>query len=283
MIQTGADAGWIGIGLRLAHLVEMQGRPEVPVDFVEVHAENYFDAASAQRSILVEIAQRVPVSIHGVALSLGSAEGIDDEHLARLVDLVADTRPCLVSEHLAWSRVDGVYYNDLLALPRDQETLDVVARNVDRAQAALHRPILVENPSGYLDFEESTISEGEFLARLCAMTGCGVLLDVNNLYISAANLGSDTAAWFDSVPSAAIAEIHLAGHEPDVSGSGLLVDTHNRPVAGGVWSLFAEAVDRYGPRPTVIEWDDDLPELDLLFDQALQIRCEPARARTLVS
>jgi len=276
---TGPAADWIGIGLRLPHLAEMAELRKVPVDFVEVHAENYFEPHSAQRAALLAISERVPVSIHGVALSLGSADGLDREHLDRLADLVSDVRPCIVSEHLAWSRAGGVYYNDLLPLPRNQGTLDVIARNVDRAQAALGRQVLVENPSSYLVFEDTDMSEGAFMARLCASTGCGVLLDVNNLHVSAVNVGLDVASWLAEVPPSVVSEIHLAGHDADGSGSGLLVDTHDRPVSRAVWSLFEEAISHYGRRPTLLERDENLPPLRDLVTEARRARAGDATSR----
>jgi len=264
----GARDHWIGIGLRAPHVTDFLGAEIVPVDFVEVHAENYFEPGGARHALLRAVAQRHPVSVHGVALSLGSADGIDDDHLDRLATLVADISPSLVSEHLAWCRADGIYYNDLLPLPLDEATLDIVSRNIDHAQARLGRTILVENPSGYMTFDETTIREGDFLARLCARTGCGVLLDVNNLYVSGANLGTDIAAWLNDVPAATIGQIHLAGHAPDAAGSGLLIDTHGSAIAPAVWNLFTRIVGQIGPRPTIIEWDSDIPPLDTLFDQA---------------
>lgn len=260
----------VGIGLRTTHaerFLDPNDPPTVP--WLEVIAENFFDRGGIRHDILSTIAERYPISVHGVALSLASPEGIVPEHLERLASLVADVKPCLVSEHLAWSRLGEVYYNELLPLPLTDESLDVVCANVDRAQDRLGRSILVENPSGYVAFEQSTMREALFLRRLTERTGCGLLLDVNNLFISGVNLGIDTAEWLASVPAPAIGEIHLAGHEqggtPD---DPLLMDTHAAPVADAVWALYADVLNRFGPRPTMVEWDSDVPSLEVLLDEA---------------
>jgi hypothetical protein len=236
---------------------------------VEAHAENYFEPGSVRRRMLLAIAERYPVSLHGVALSLGSAEGLDAEHLDRLADLTAEVSPALISEHLAWSRTGGLYYNDLLPLPLTPETLDVMSANVERTQERLGRSIMVENPSGYMALEGSTIGEAAFLARLAARTGCGILLDVNNLFVSAANLGTDVEGWLDQIPAAAVGEIHLAGHAVEADAGGqLLIDTHGAPVAEAVWALYAQVIRRFGPRPTLVEWDSALPSLEVILAEA---------------
>ncbi|HEX4739736.1 MAG TPA: DUF692 domain-containing protein [Caulobacteraceae bacterium] len=259
-----------GVGLRAPHYDHFVGGDDLPqVGWVEVHAENYFEPGGIRRQVLLEVAQRYPVSLHGVALSLGSAEGLDPNHLDRLAALAADVCPVLVSEHLAWSRADGIYYNDLLPLPLTEETLDVVSANVERTQARLGRPILVENPSGYMHMEGATLEEAAFLSRLVARTGCGLLVDINNLYVSAFNLGVDADAWLDAVPSTAVGEIHLAGHAREEAGDSVqLIDTHGAPVAEAVWNLYARAIDRLRPRPTLIEWDSALPPLEILLAEA---------------
>ena len=256
-----------GVGLRAPYYSRFLDPAEtVRVGWVEAHAENYFEPGGVRRRMLLSIAERYPVSLHGVALSLGSAEGLDAEHLDRLADLAAEVWPALISEHLAWSRANGVYYNDLLPLPLTLETLDVVSANVERTQRRLGRTILVENPSGYVALEGSTISEAVFLARLAARTGCGLLLDINNLFISAMNLGTDIGAWLDEIPAAAVGEIHLAGHAVEADGSGsLFIDTHGTPVAEPVWTLYAEVIRRLGPRPTLIERDSELPPLEVIL------------------
>ncbi|MBB6143033.1 hypothetical protein HNQ77_000977 [Silvibacterium bohemicum] len=260
----------MGIGLRTPHserFLDPQAPPAIP--WLEVLAENYFDRGGIRHQMLCRIAERYPISVHGVALSLGSSEGIVPEHLERLALLVEDVEPRMVSEHLAWSRSGDIYYNDLLPLPLTEETLDIVSTNVDRTQNRLGRTILVENPSGYLAFEQSTMSEAAFLTRLTERTGCGLLLDVNNLFISGANLGVDVGEWLAVVPPEVIGEIHLAGHEeggtPDHP---LLIDTHGAPVTAEVWHLYAAVLQRIGPRPTMIEWDSDVPSLDVLLDEA---------------
>lgn len=229
--------------------------------------------------MILAIAERYPISLHGVALSLGSAEGVDRDHLGRLATLVAEVGPPLVSEHLAWTRSGGVYYNDLLPLPLTEESLDVVSANVDRVQARLGRTILIENPSGYLPMDLSTLGEAEFLARLVARTGCGLLLDVNNLFVSAANLGTDVETWLAVIPAAAIGEIHLAGHAPGgPPGHPLLIDTHGTPVADDVWLLYETVIGRFGPRPTLIEWDSNLPPLESLLNEATRAQATLDRA-----
>lgn len=268
-VHTGLEK-LVGIGPRTAHS-ETFLDPNQPllIPWLEVLAENYFDRGGIRHEMLCLIAERYPISVHGVALSLGSAEGVVPEHLERLASLVEDVKPRLVSEHLAWSRLGEIYYNDLLPLPLTEETLDVVSTNVDQTQDRLGRMILVENPSGYLAFEQSTLSEATFLTRLAERTGCGLLLDVNNLFISGANLGVDTAEWLSIVPANAVGEIHVAGHEAGgTSDHPLLMDTHGAPVADEVWDLYASALRRFGPKPTMIEWDSDVPSLEVLLQEA---------------
>lgn len=213
------------------------------------------------------IAARYPISCHGVALSLGSAEGVDDDHLHRLAALITDINPAFVSDHLSWSTVDGVHFNDLLPLPYDEKTLDIVARNISHVQDTLDRRILVENPSRYLSFTQTTMDEPEFLTRLVTRTGCGLLLDVNNIYVSAVNLGLDARSYLDRIPPNAVEEIHLAGHMPSPAEAGLLVDTHDRPIADEVWALYRDALARFGPRATLIEWDNAVPDLPVLLSE----------------
>jgi hypothetical protein len=262
--------GLAGIGLRTPHLKRFLGEQVGPsAKWLEVHAENYFDRGGIRHQMLLRVASYYPISVHGVALSLASSEGIDPEHLERLALLVEDVDACLVSEHLAWSRVGEVYYNDLLPLPLTEESLDVVCANVNQTQDRLGRVILIENPSGYLRFEESTMNEATFLTRLTERTGCGLLLDVNNLFISGSNLHTDTAEWLATIPANLVGEIHLAGHEQGgTSDHPLLLDTHATPVTDGVWALYAAALRRFGAVPTMIEWDRDLPALEILFGEA---------------
>jgi uncharacterized protein (UPF0276 family) len=257
----------IGIGLRFPHMAEILAtRPAL--GWLEVHSENYMDGGPLTDGLL-RVRHDYPVSLHGVGLSLGSAEGVDRAHLSRLASLVDRTEPMLVSEHLSWSAVGGTYLNDLLPLPYTEEALDVVTRNIEVTQAALARQILVENPSRYLNFRHSTIDEPEFLAELVRRTGCGLLCDVNNIYVSCANTGGDMYAYLDALPLRAIGEIHLAGHAAvERGGRTLLIDDHGAPVCDAVWALYRAALTRFGLAPTLVEWDKQLPELAVLLAEA---------------
>jgi uncharacterized protein (UPF0276 family) len=256
-----------GIGLRAPHVGEVLAtRP--PVGWLEVHAENYMGGGPALRD-LERIRRDYPVALHGVGLSLGTAAGIDARHLERLTRLAERLEPCFVSEHLSWSVAAGAYLNHLLPLPYTEEALEVVRVNVDRAQARLGRPLLLENPSSYLRFRASTILEPEFLGALAARTGCGLLCDVTNAYVTAHNLGLDPVAWIDALPARAVEEFHLAGHSAnDADGATVLVDDHGSRVAEPVWALYARALARVGPRPTLVEWDTDLPPLAVVLAEA---------------
>jgi uncharacterized protein len=257
-----------GIGLRFKHHeTVLDTRPDVA--WFEVHTENYMGGGSAP-SVLDAVRRNYPVSLHGVGLSLGSAEGLDPAHLERVRRVVDRVEPGLVSEHLSWSIVDGVYLADLLPLPLTEEALEVVCRNVDRAQTCLKRRILVENPSTYLQFRHSTIPEWEFLAAVAHRTGCGILCDVNNIYVSASNHGWRVSTYFAALPATAIGEIHLAGHAERELGNGrrIRIDNHGSRVAEPVWALYAEALARFGPVPTLIEWDTDIPAFDALLAEA---------------
>jgi uncharacterized protein (UPF0276 family) len=209
------------------------------------------------------------VSVHGVGLSLGSHEGVDHHHLGRLAGLIERIEPALVSEHLSWSVAGGTYLNDLLPLPYTEESLTVVAGNVARVQDRLRRRILLENPSAYLRFTASRIPEAEFLSELVRRTGCGLLCDVNNIYVTCANVGGDPHSRLDRLPAAAVREIHLAGHHAnDVDGIEILIDDHGAPVCEAVWALYERAVRRFSRAATLIEWDSDLPELAVLVAEA---------------
>lgn len=259
-----------GIGLRFPHHEFVTGtRPAVP--WFEVHAENYFGGGPVRR-ILETVRRDYPLSIHGVGLSLGSAEGLDGAHLARLAALARELEPALVSEHLSWSVVGGEYLADLLPLPLTEEALAVVCRHVEQTQQALGRTILIENPSTYLQLPHATIPEWEFLAALAARTGCGLLCDVNNIVVSAANHGWDALAYLEALPVAAVGEIHLAGHarRPLPNGRTLRIDDHGSPVPAEVWTLYEQALRRFGARPTLIEWDTDIPGFEVLLLQAAQ-------------
>jgi hypothetical protein len=242
-------------------------RPEVA--WLEVHTENYMGGGTPLR-YLEAMRGGYPLSLHGVGLSLGSAEELDAGHLERVRRTVERFEPGLVSEHLSWSVVGGTYLADLLPLPMTEEALDVVRRHVEQVQAFLKRRILVENPSTYLQFRHSTIPEWEFLAKVAEHTGCGILCDVNNIYVSACNHGWDASAYIAALPPAAIGEIHLAGHAVKKldGGRALRIDDHGSRVAPEVWALYAEALARFGPVPTLIEWDTDVPPLEVLLEEA---------------
>jgi len=256
-----------GIGLRSPHLAEF-ARDRPATGFLEIHAENYLANSPAFWTV-ERLREDYEFSVHAVGLSLGSVDGLDEAHLDRVAALIRRLQPALVSDHLAWSVVGGRYFNDLLPLPYTEEALQVVATNVDRLQERLGRQVLVENPSCYLGFAHSTLSEPEFLAELARRTGCGLLLDANNIVVTAHNLRLDPAAWLDGLPASAIGQYHLAGHAVnDVDGEPVLIDDHGSRVSEGVWALFDEIVRRCGPHPTLVEWDTDLPSLDLLLDEA---------------
>ena len=266
MISNEATA-LAGIGLRSPHVDEIIAtRPEV--GWLEIHAENYLGGGPALRS-LEAIRRDYPICVHGVGLSLGSADGLDARHLARVVALVDRLQPALVSEHLSWSIAGGAYLNHLLPLPYTDETLTLVSGHVLRVQDALGRAILVENPSSYLRFQDSPIPEPAFLAELARRTGCRVLCDVNNIYVSCRNFGLDPATWVDAMPGSAVAEIHLAGHSVnDADGQAILIDDHGSRVAEPVWALYERLLARIGAAPTLVEWDTDIPALPVLLAEA---------------
>lgn len=236
----------------------------------EVHAENYLGAGGPPHRMLAAIRELRPLSIHGVGLSIGGEAPLDGGHLARIRALVERYEPASFSEHLAWSTHEGVYYNDLLPLPYNETTLTRVAAHVSEVQDVLGRRILIENPSTYLTLDRATMGEVEFLTALAERSGCGLLLDLNNVWVSANNQRFDPARYLASFPLHLVGEIHLAGHavETAVGGDGLLLDTHDRPVDEAVWRLFAQTVLRTGPVPTLIEWDSSIPELPVLLAEA---------------
>jgi len=260
---------YAGIGWRSAHYQDLlTERPAL--GFIEIHPENYL-GGGPHRDALLTAAEHYPVSIHAVGLSLGSADGLDLRHLERLARLVAEINPCLVSDHLSWSRIGGAYYNDLIPLPLTEEALALVAGHVDQVQQKLGRAILVENPSRYLAFDNDCIPEPEFLIRLCDATGCGLLIDINNIHVSASNLGFSRTRYVDAIPAELVGELHLAGHTSRHVGDLLvLIDSHNAPVIPEVWQLFERAIHRFGPKPTLIEWDADLPPFATLLAEAQQ-------------
>jgi len=256
-----------GIGLRSAHAAEiMAARPAL--GFLEVHAENYMSGSPAL-AMLTDLRRDYPLSLHGVGLSLGGAGELDRAHLARFKSLVDRLDPLLVSEHLSWSGAAGVYLNDLLPLPYTEETLAIFCRHLDEAQEALGRRLLIENPSTYLRFRNSTIDEAEFLVALTQRTGCGILCDVNNLYVNARNFDFDPIAYLDVLAAAPVGEIHLAGHHrADAGGKPILIDDHGSTVAEPVWRVYREALARFGRVPTLVEWDTQLPALEVLLGEA---------------
>jgi len=253
-----------GAGLKPEHQRHiLDARPDV--GWLEVHAENYMGAGGPPHFFLERIRALYPVSLHGVGLSIGSAGGMTPGHLARLKTVADRYEPFVVSEHLAWSTHDGVFLNDLLPLPYTEATLDLVVRHVDEAQAALGRRILIENPSTYLRFEGEEMAETEFLRALARRSGCGLLLDLNNVVVSAVNRGFDPLAYLEAFPVEHVGEIHLAGHAVlDDGAAPLLVDTHDRAVSPEVWDLHRRLIARLGPRPTLIEWDGDVPAWPVL-------------------
>lgn len=257
-----------GIGLRSPHYGEwLEHRP--PVAWLEAHSENYFGAGGEPLAVLERLRQDYPVSLHGVGLSLGSVDPLDRDHLARLRALCARIQPGLVSEHLAWTSVGGRHFNSLLPLPYTEEALAHFASRVEQAQEALGRALLIENPSTYLEFAHSSIPEHEFMAALAERTGCALLIDVNNVYVQARNHGLDATHYLASLPAERVGEVHLAGHsERDFDAGTLLIDTHDARVCPAVWDLYRDFIARIGPRPTLIEWDAELPALDVLLDEA---------------
>lgn len=259
----------VGVGFKAEHFdAILAERPNL--GFFEVHAENYMGSGGPPHRRLEAIRDLYPLSLHGVGLSIGSPGSLDGAHLARLANLTKRYEPALVSEHLAWSADQGMFFNDLLPLPYTDESLARVCEHIDGVQSTLRRRILIENPSIYLAFAETTIEETEFLAEIVRRTGCGLLLDVNNLFVSSINQGFDARRYLARFPCAAVDEIHLAGCADDVDESGhpLLIDTHDSPVREAVLSLYGEAVRKTGPTPTLIEWDNEVPAWSALLSEA---------------
>ncbi|NML15432.1 MNIO family bufferin maturase [Azohydromonas caseinilytica] len=258
-----------GIGLRAEHHAALPQVQSLP-GFVEVHSENYFGRGGPPLHWLRRAREHCALSLHGVALSIGSADPLRRDHLRRLRELIDELQPALVSEHLSWSGVDGVYANDLLPLPHTREALAHVVARVQQVQDALGRQLLLENLSSYLRFDADEMPEWDFVAEVARRSGCGLLLDVNNLYVGARNHGFDPIEYLDALPASAVQEIHLAGftHRRFDDGSEILIDTHSRHVSEAVWALYREALRRLGPRPTLIEWDADIPPLSTLLDEA---------------
>jgi uncharacterized protein (UPF0276 family) len=250
-----------GLGLRKEHYRDFL-ETDVPVDFVEVISENFMVAGGQPRHILRQIRERYPVALHGVSMSIGSADGLRADYLQRLKALVDEIEPVIVSDHLSWSRIDGFNSHDLLPLPYTEEALGIVCNNIDMAQNTLGRAMLFENPSSYLAFAGAAMTEWEFLAEMSKRTGCGLLLDVNNIFVSASNHGFDAQAFLRHIPADRVRQMHLAGHS---QGEHLLIDTHDSPVPDGVWQLYATAAARFPHAVTMIERDDKIPPLPELM------------------
>jgi hypothetical protein len=265
------QAASVGVGLKPAHFAHIHAQPTA-LGFFEVHAENYLVAGGPLHHHLARIRERFPLSIHGVGLSIGGAQPLDTEHLDAVAALVHRYQPALFSEHLAWSSHGGVYFNDLLPAPYHLGTLQQVCAHIHQVQERVGRPMLLENPSTYVEFASSTWSEGDFLREVLHRTGCGLLLDVNNVYVSAINHGRDPLQCLRAMPCAAAREIHLAGfaQDQDAAGDPLLIDTHGAPVAQAVWDLYVRALELTGPQPTLIERDNDVPSFPVLEQEALQ-------------
>lgn len=245
----------------------MARRPAI--GWFEAHTENYFAAGGAQRRYLEKVRADYPLSLHGVGLSLGSTDPLNLAHLQSVGRLVRDFEPLLVSEHLSWSSVDGRFTNDLLPLPYTEEALEHMISRVMTVQDALGRQILIENVSSYIQFNHSTLPEWEFLAALAKRSGCGILLDVNNVYVSACNHGFDAHTYIQGIPRGTVKELHVAGHTSRLVGEQMvLIDTHDRPVCDAVWMLYDFTVGLLGPVPTIVEWDADIPALDVLMAEA---------------
>jgi uncharacterized protein (UPF0276 family) len=258
-----------GIGYKPQHFTSLLRDPGA-VTWLEIHAENYMGDGGRPIAQLRALAQHFPISVHGVGLSIGGEASPDRDHLARLRTLIDWLEPASFSEHLAWSSHGTEFLNDLLPLPYNDATLERVTRHINQVQDALNRPMLLENPSTYLAFSETDMSETDFLRELSRRTGCGLLLDINNVFVSATNQQTDPRAYLRDYPLEAVGEIHLGGHaqDTDADGAPLLIDSHNAAVVDPVWQLYAEAIATTGPLATLIEWDNDVPDFDVLHAEA---------------
>jgi len=282
---VGAGLPWrAGIGLKPQHFRDVLAtRPDI--GFFEVHAENYMVDGGPFHHFLGRIREHYPLSLHGVGLSIGGEEALDESHLDRLAMLIQRYEPASFSEHLAWSSHGEAFFNDLLPVPYDRPTLDLVCRHIHRVQERLQRRMLLENPSTYVEFARSTLSETEFLREVLRRTGCGLLLDVNNVHVSCTNHGRDALAYLRDLPLESVGEVHLAGfaRDQDAAGAPLLIDSHGSPVDDAVWALHANVIGRLGPVPTLLERDNDVPALATLLAEAgraedmMSARAEPRR------
>ncbi|MCA0870000.1 DUF692 domain-containing protein [Seohaeicola saemankumensis] len=266
-----------GVGYKPQHFADLT-EDAGPVSWLEIHAENYMGGGGRPLAQMRHLSRQFPISVHGVGLSIGGEAPLDADHLARLRHLIDWLNPTSFSEHLAWSTHDSHFLNDLLPLPYTDATLDRVAAHIDQVQQAVGRRMLLENPSSYLAFAESTWAEPDFLAALAQRTGCGLLLDVNNVFVSATNLGFSPQGYIDAFPLDLVGEIHLGGHDEDADdhGAPLLIDSHGRAVADPVWALLDHTLRQNGPKPLLIEWDNDVPDWPVL-------RSEAARAAAALS
>jgi len=267
-----AAAQPVGIGLRAPHyraLQALDGERETLPAFLEVHSENFFGDGGQPLAYLNWFRERYPLSFHGVGLSLGSADPLNADHLQKLKRLADRFEPTLVSEHLCWVGIDGRYLNDLLPIPYTPDALRNVVDRIDEAQRYLRRPILVENLSSYLEFSASTMPEWQFVAEVARRSGCQLLLDVNNIYVNSVNHGFYVGEYLDAIPQGSVAEIHLAGYQD--TGE-VLIDTHGAVVSAPVWELYERAIRRFGPVPTLVEWDTDIPALPVLLGEAVEAR-----------
>ncbi|MBJ9664403.1 DUF692 domain-containing protein [Burkholderia gladioli] len=277
-----------GTSLKSQHIAEILDET-LHDAFFEVHAENYMGAGGPPHRWLTAVRERHALSVHGVCMSIGGPAPLDATHLARFGEVLRRYQPALVSEHLAWSSHGGAFFNDLLPLPYTKATLERVCDHLDQVQNAIGRAILLENPSTYVAFAQSSFSETEFIREVARRSGCGLLLDLNNVFVSATNHGGSAEAYLAEFPIERVGEIHLAGHteQRDDEGEALLIDSHDRPIADALWQLYADLIARTGPIPTLIEWDSALPDWPTLHAQALEARriqlalaprSEPARA-----
>ncbi|MDG1353179.1 MAG: DUF692 domain-containing protein [Sulfitobacter sp.] len=271
----------VGVGYKPQHFMDILAAPG-PVEWIEVHAENYMGEGGRPHSQLRALSERFALSVHGVGLSIGGEMPLDADHLTRLRALLDRTNPASFSEHLAWSTHGAEFLNDLLPLPYTEATLTRVADHITQVQDTLGRQMLLENPSSYLAFAESTLSETDFLAALVARTGCGLLLDVNNVFISATNLGLSPTAYIDAYPLDAVGEVHVGGHDADTDdhGAPLLIDSHGAPVVDPVWALLDYALARSGPKPVLVEWDTDVPDWSILRAEATRAASALATLQT---
>jgi uncharacterized protein (UPF0276 family) len=272
----------LGLGLRSVHFAQILAERPV-VDWFEAISENFMDSGGRPRAVIRAVAERYPLVLHGVSLSIGSADPLNRDYLTRLKRLAAEVKPAWISDHLCWTGVLGLNSHDLLPMPLTEESLTHVAARVRQVQDILERPLILENPSSYVRFAHSTMAEPEFLRRLAGETGCGLLLDVNNVYVSCFNAGTDPIAYINAFPCESVVQVHLAGHQHRGTH---IIDTHDRPVRPEVWELYRLAWARTGGAATLLEWDDDIPSFAMCHDELMKAerymsgRFEPARAGT---